>query len=183
MHTFAHSFALGSILIVGLTCGAWAQDQPAAGSPPPDNSASAPAQAQNSAPSQAQPAPEQSAAPAQNDALPPPPPDMRRGPNPRRQARTLARRLGLTPAQQAQIEPILSDHQQRMRSARTDATLTPQDRRARVREINHDSARRINAVLTPAQRQEYKQLRQEQRARRLQREQQPPAPAPASNPQ
>lgn len=176
------SCVAGAILGLGISTGAWAQDQPAAGSPPPGAAAQAPAQQQQAAPDQAQSAPaEQNAAPAQNDALPPPPPDARRGPNPHRQARMMARRLGLTPAQQAAIEPILADHQQRMRRARTDATLTPRDRRARIREINHDSARRINAVLTPAQRQEFKQLRQEQRARRLQREQQMTAPAPADN--
>lgn len=176
MQVFSSSMGLGAVLILALSCGAWAQDQPAAGSPPPGAAA-------QSAPAQAQQPPEQNAAPAQNEAMPPPPPDARRGPNPRRQARMLARRLGLTPAQQAEIEPILADHQQRMRRARADTTLTPRDRRARVREINHDSAHRINAVLTPAQRQEYKQLKQEQRAKRLERQQQPAAPAPASNPQ
>lgn len=180
MPVFSSSMGLCAVLIIGLSCVAWGQDQPAAGSPPPG--AAAPAQTQQT-PAQTQQPPEQNAAPAQNDALPPPPPDAQPGLNPRRQARMLARRLGLMPAQQAEIEPILANRQRRMRRARADATLAAPDRKALIQEINRNSVRRINAVLTPAQRQEYKQLRQERRARRLQREQQAAAPTPASNPQ
>ncbi|MGH9617236.1 MAG: hypothetical protein ACRD28_10890 [Acidobacteriaceae bacterium] len=177
MRFFSMSLAVGAVLIFGVTCSARAQDQPAAGSPPPGASAQAPAQTQ---PTPTQQTPDQNAAPAGDYAWPPPIDNVGR-PNPKRRARMLARKLGLTSVQEAQIEPILMDHQQRMRRARTDQTLTPQDRKARVREINHDSVRRINALLTPEQRQQYRQLRQEQRARRMEqreRTEQPEAQQP-----
>ena len=187
MRIRVYSTALGAVLILGISCGAWAQDQPAAGSPPPGATPqqAAPDQSagQGAAPAQAQAAPEQSAgqgtASAQDDELPPAPIDAQRGPNPHRQAMMLAKKLGLTQGQQADVELILTNRRQRMQHARNDATLAPQDRKAVVREINRDSVRRINAMLRPEQRQAYRQLRQEQRARRMeQREQQQPAAQP-----
>lgn len=181
------SCVAGAVLSLGISAGAWAQDQPAAGSPPPGATAAAPAQTQNTAPAQAQaPAeqnavPAQNAAPAQNDALPPPPPDARRGPNPHRQARMMARKLGLTAEQEAAVEPILASRDKRMAEVRGNAALAPAMRRARVRRIGRESVREINALLTDAQKKEFKQMRQEQRAKRLQREQQMAAPAPAVN--
>ena len=152
MRVYCYRFALGAVLMAGVACGAWAQDQPAAGSPPPGA-----AQAQ-------QAAPDQNAAPAQDGEMPPPPIDARRGPNPHRQAMMLAKRLGLTADQQADVELILANRKQRMQHARNDVTLAPQDKRAVMGEINRDSVKRINAMLSPAQRQQYRQLRQEQRA-------------------
>lgn len=187
------SFACGAVLMFGVVCGGvlcGAQDQPAAGSPPPAQTAQAPAQTQqapdqNAAPAQTQPQQDQNAAPEMDDALPPPPIDARRGPNPQKQAKMLAKRLGLTADQQADVELVLANRVQRMRKARTDVTLAPPDRKALVREINRDSLRRINAVLTAEQRQEYKQFRQEQRAKRQEQreQQQTAAQAPAGDPQ
>lgn len=173
MRVFACSTALGAVLVLGISCGAWAQDQPAAGSPPPGA-----AQTQQAAPDQSA---GQNAAPAQDGEMPPPPIDARRGPNPHRQAMMLAKRLGLTQGQQADVELILANRKQRVEHARNDVTLAPRDRQAVVREINRDSVRRVNALLNPEQRAQYKQLRQEQRARRMeQREQQQPAAPPAA---
>ena len=173
-------FGVALALAVSLSAGA--QDQPAAGSPPPDTSTQQ-QQPEASATPATQQGPAQTAAPS-NDALPPPPIDMRRGPNPHRQANRLARELGLTSVQQSQIEPILADRIRRTRAVRTDATLGPRERGAEMREVSRDSVRRINAVLTMEQRQQWKQLRQEERAKRMEREQQlqsQPQPQPPVN--
>lgn len=192
MRICACSTALGAVLILGISYGAWAQDQPAAGSPPPGPAQTQTQQAapdQSAGQAQTQAAPDQSAgqnaAGPQGDELPPPPIDARRGANPHRQAMMLAKKLGLTQSQQADVELILTNRKQRMQHARNDATLAPQDRKAVVREINRDSMRRINAMLSPEQRQAYRQLRQEQRARRMEQreQQQPAAQPPAGNPE
>lgn len=189
MRVFSSSMALGAALIFGVTCGGalcGAQDQPAAGSPPPgqaqqtEQTTQAPAQAQQ-APAQAEQPPDQNAYP---QPLPPPPIDAERGPNPKRQAKMLAKKLGLTADQQADAELILANRAQRVRKARQDTTLAPPDRKALVGEINRDSVRRINAMLTPGQRKQYKQFRQEQRTQRMERrEQQQQSETPATDPQ
>lgn len=186
MRIFARCVAFIAVLALGVSSGAFAQDQPAAGSPPPGAAAQTQqAPDQNAAPAQTQPAPEQNAAPAQDNAMPPPPIDARRGPNPQRQAKMLAKKLGLTPDQQADVELILANRKQRMQHARNDVTLAPRDKRTVTREINRDSVKRINALLNPEQRARYKQLRQQERAKRMeQREQRSMTPPPApGNPQ
>lgn len=174
-------FGVALALAVSLSAGA--QDQPAAGSPPPDTSTQQQQPAASATPPATQQAPAQTAAPS-DDALPPPPIDMRRRPNPHRQANRLARELRLTSVQQSQIEPILADRIRRTRAVRTDATLGPRERRTEMREVSRDSVRRINAVLTMEQRQQWKQLRQQERAKRMEREQQlqsQPQPQPPVN--
>lgn len=159
MRIFHASFALGVALIVGLSGSILlAQDQPAAGAPPPAATSPAPPEATSPTP----PANVQST----------------HAPDPQRQARRMAKRLGLTPEQQSEIEPILEDRQQQIQSVRADTTLAPGDRRAKIRGIVRESVRKINAVLSDAQRRQYKQMRQEQRAKRLQREQQRHSEAP-----
>ena len=46
----------------------------------------------------------------------------RHAPNPQRHAKKMARKLGLTPDQEARLEPILADKQQQMESAKADTT-------------------------------------------------------------
>jgi len=84
----------------------------------------------------------------------------------------LARRLALTPDQEAKVETILAARQQQAQSIRADATLTPKERRVSLRGIFQDSDSRIQAILTDAQKQEYQQWKQEQRAKREQRKEQ-----------
>lgn len=169
MRMFFSSMACGGALFLGLLgSAAFAQDQPAAGSPPP---ASAQTPAQNT---QAAPPPDAQAPPA-------PVVQDRGAPYPQRLARRLARRLSLTPAQESQIEAILAARQQQAQSIRADATLTPKERRVSLRGIFQDSDRRIKATLTFAQRQQYMRWKQEQRARREQRKQQQIGSTPAGS--
>jgi hypothetical protein len=154
MRIFAPSVLVGVALIFGAGAG-FAQEQPAAGAPPPGAS---------------------SQAPAQDTQTPPPAPDMQGAPmparNPQRQARMLAKKLALTPDQESQIEPILADRIQRTQSLRADSTLTPRDRRARARGIAEDADGKINAILNDTQKQQYAQLKQEMKEKRQERKQQ-----------
>jgi periplasmic protein CpxP/Spy len=90
-------------------------------------------------------------------------------PNPQRQAKRMAKKLGLTSDQVAKIEPILADRAQQVQSVRADTTLAAQDRAAKLKGIRQDSESKIEAVLTDAQRQTYEQMKQERKARHQQR--------------
>jgi hypothetical protein len=154
MRIFSLSAALGAALIVGLSGSAiLAQDQPAAGAPPPAATSQAPS----------------------SDAQP------NHAPDPKRQARMMARKLALSPDQQSEIEPILADRQQQVQSARADTTLAPKDRRAKVQGIMRDSDGKIEAILSDAQKQQYEEMKQEERAKRQMRKRQQTGAPPTAN--
>jgi periplasmic protein CpxP/Spy len=108
---------------------------------------------------------------------------QRRPVSPQRQAQVLARQLGLSREQLAQIMPIFVDRQQRIDALRADQTVTPRDRRDRVKGVMQDSLSRIEAVMTDAQKQQYEQLLADRRARHLQQEQRPAPPQTPPQPQ
>ena len=141
MRTFVPSLALGTILIAGLSGSALlAQNQDQA-TPPPTSAQS------SAAPSAQQPA---------------------HVPNPQRQAKKMAKQLGLTPDQESKIEPILADRAQQVQSVRSDSTIAPQDRKAKIHGIRRDSDSKIEAILTDTQKQQYEQIKQSRRANKQQ---------------
>jgi hypothetical protein len=77
----------------------------------------------------------------------------------------LARRLALTPDQQSAIEIILAERQQRIERVRSDATLLPRDRRAKVHGILMGSDRRIEVLLNDTQKRLYEQMKQDRKDR------------------
>lgn len=89
-------------------------------------------------------------------------------PNPRHQAKKMAKALGLTPDQVSKIEPILADRDQQVQSLRSDTTLAPNDRKAKMHGIRQDSDSRIEALLTDTQKQQYEQIKQSRKANRHQ---------------
>jgi periplasmic protein CpxP/Spy len=93
-------------------------------------------------------------------------------PNPDKQAKHLAKQLGLTKDQEAQIEPILADRQQRMESLRADGSLAPQDRLAKAQTLQQDAKSKIEAVLNDDQKQKFEQMQAERRAHHNHGEQQ-----------
>jgi periplasmic protein CpxP/Spy len=95
-------------------------------------------------------------------------------PNPRHQVKKMAKVLSLTPDQVAKIEPILADRDQQVQSLRSDATLAPSDRKAKMHGIRQDSDSRIEAILNDTQKQQYEQIKQ---SRKANRHQQAAAPA------
>ena len=139
MRSFFPSLTLGTILVVGLSGNVLlAQDQSA----PPATADQSPSIAAGQQPVHV--------------------------PNPRHQAKKMAKELGLTPDQQSKLEPILADRDQQMQSVRSDATLAPKDRKARVRGIRQDSDSKIEAILNDTQRQQYEQIKQSRKANRQQ---------------
>jgi periplasmic protein CpxP/Spy len=81
-------------------------------------------------------------------------------PNPQKQAKRMAKKLGLSSDQVAKIEPILADRSQQVQTVRADATLAPQDRAAKLKGIRQDSDSKIEALLTDTQKQTYEQMKQ-----------------------
>jgi periplasmic protein CpxP/Spy len=86
-------------------------------------------------------------------------------PDPKKQAARLTRRLGLSSDQSAKITGILQDRQQQLAATRSDNTLSPQDRRAKVRSIQQSTDSQINALLTPAQQTQYATIKQNMKNR------------------
>lgn len=85
--------------------------------------------------------------------------------DPNRQLKMLTKRLNLTADQQNQLLPILTDRQQQFESIRSDASLSPKDRHAKMRALREDSENRIKALLTDDQKQTYDQMQQRMRER------------------
>jgi Spy/CpxP family protein refolding chaperone len=88
--------------------------------------------------------------------------------NPRHQAKKMAKTLGLSPDQVSKIEPILADRDQQVQSLRSDATVSPSDRKAKMHGIRQESDSRIEAILNDTQKQQYEQIKQTRKANRHQ---------------
>ncbi|WP_446743388.1 hypothetical protein [Silvibacterium acidisoli] len=88
--------------------------------------------------------------------------------NPQRQARRMAKKLGLSADQESKLEPILADRDQQMQSARADTTLAPKDKRAKMRSISQASDANIEGIMNDTQKQQYEQMKQERKAARQQ---------------
>lgn len=106
----------------------------------------------------------QSSAPASQDAAPAPMPGPRahrmQPPDPEKQLAHLTARLNLTADQQAQIKPILTDRAQQMQTLRSDTTLAPQDKMAKMKSLHAESDAKIEAVLNDQQKQQYAEMKQ-----------------------
>lgn len=76
----------------------------------------------------------------------------------------LATELNLTDAQKAQIKPILMSSRQQAKALKNDTTLSPEDRKAKMKELRKSTNMQIMAVLTPDQRTTLKSIRQANRA-------------------
>jgi protein CpxP len=82
----------------------------------------------------------------------------------------MAKKLGLTAEQQAQIEPILADRDQQVQGLRANTALASNDRRSQLHSVVRDSDSKIEAVLNDTQKQQYEQLKQNRRAKKQQRQ-------------
>ncbi|HUB89522.1 MAG TPA: hypothetical protein VMA74_07305 [Dyella sp.] len=104
-----------------------------------------------------------SSAPADSNNAPAQP---HRVPDPQRQAAHLAKRLGLSDDQTSKLTTILQNRQQQAAAVRSDSSLAPQDRRAKLRSIQQDTNTQINSLLTPDQQKQYAQMKQNMKDRR-----------------
>ena len=94
------------------------------------------------------------------------PAQQHRAPDPHKQAARLAKRLGLSDDQTSKLTSILQNRQQQVVTVRSDSSLAPQDRRAKLRSIQQNTDAQINGVLTPEQQKQYAEMKQNMMDRR-----------------
>ena len=73
----------------------------------------------------------------------------------------LSEKLNLTDDQKAKLKPILQDQMQQMKTVHEDSSLSPEQKRAKVKSIHESFHDQVNAVLTPEQQTKLKQMQQE----------------------
>lgn len=81
------------------------------------------------------------------------------------QAGRMAGALNLTDAQKQQMKPIFQATRQQVQAVRQDTTLTPQQKREKVKEIRQNQMAQVKSILTPEQQQKMEQLRNNRRHR------------------
>ena len=77
----------------------------------------------------------------------------------------MADALGLSDAQKAQMKPIRQNAMQQMRALQVDTKLTPQAKMDKMKDIGKSANKQMMAILTPAQRQKLKAMRQQRAAK------------------
>lgn len=78
----------------------------------------------------------------------------------------LAKELNLTDAQKAQIKPILESEKSQIKSVRADKSLTKDQQKQKLVAVMKDSHAQILSILTPAQREQLKDIRAKAREKR-----------------
>ena len=74
---------------------------------------------------------------------------------------TLSEKLNLTDDQKAKLKPILQDQMQQIKAVHQDSSLSPEQKRAKVKSVRESFHEQVNAVLTPEQQTKFKQMQQE----------------------
>ena len=67
--------------------------------------------------------------------------------------------LNLSEQQKAQMAPIFQSTRQQMQALRSDSSLTPEQKRERMKEIRQNQMAQMKSILTPEQQQQMQQMR------------------------
>ncbi len=86
----------------------------------------------------------------------------------------MTQNLGLSDEQREKIRPILLDQAQQMRALHDDTSLSPQDRRAKVRALRRATRQKVDQILTPEQKAKRRENWQKASGRRNMPPDQPP---------
>ncbi len=73
----------------------------------------------------------------------------------------LSQQLNLTDDQKAKLLPILQSQDQQFKAVHDNSSLTQEQRRDQIRQIQQSTQPQIQSVLTPEQRQKFAQLKEE----------------------
>lgn len=95
-------------------------------------------------------------APAQAGAM-----GVHMGGSPEAHLQMLSEKLNLTDDQKAKLKPILQDEAQQLKAVHDDASLSPEEKHAKMKTIHESLHDQINGVLTPEQQAKWKQMKQE----------------------
>jgi len=71
----------------------------------------------------------------------------------------LANQLNLTADQQTQLKPVFEEMHSKVKAIRDDSSLSQEQKHAKIREIRQGNRAKIEAVLTPEQKQKFASLK------------------------
>lgn len=77
------------------------------------------------------------------------------------QLQMFSEKLSLTDDQKAKLKPILQDQMQQMKAVHEDTSLSPEQKKTKMKSIHESIHEQINAVLTPEQQTKFKEMQQE----------------------
>ena len=77
-----------------------------------------------------------------------------------------AQELNLTPEQKADLKSIRDNEKQQAQAIKSDSSLTPDQKKAKFKELRKSSHEQMMAKLTPEQQQKFKEMRKEHRGHR-----------------
>jgi periplasmic protein CpxP/Spy len=77
-----------------------------------------------------------------------------------------AEKLNLTPGQKADLKSIRENEKQQAQAIKNDSSLTPDQKKAKFKELRKSSRERMMAKLTPDQQAKFKEMRKEHRGHR-----------------
>ena len=72
----------------------------------------------------------------------------------------LSKELNLTDDQKSQLKPILDDEGKQMRAIHQDTSLTPEQKRDKMKELRESTDPKIEAILTPDQQKKFHEMNQ-----------------------
>ncbi len=73
----------------------------------------------------------------------------------------LSQQLNLTDDQKAKLQPIFQEEEKQIRAVRNDSSLTPDQKREKIKQIHEANRPQVDAVLTPEQKQKLAQIKAE----------------------
>lgn len=77
-----------------------------------------------------------------------------------------AEKLNLTPEQKADLKSIRENEKQQAQAIKNDSSLTPDQKKAKFKELRKSSHEQMMAKLTPDQQAKFKEMRKEHRGHR-----------------
>ena len=73
----------------------------------------------------------------------------------------LSEKLNLTEDQKAKLKPIFQDQAEQLKAVSADSSLAPEQKAAKKKAIHETTHDQINAVLTPEQQEQFKEMKNE----------------------
>jgi protein CpxP len=73
------------------------------------------------------------------------------GASPEQRLNMLSKRLNLTEDQKAKLAPVFQNAQTQVQSVRQDSSLTPEQKREKIKQIRFDTHKQVASILTPEQ--------------------------------
>ncbi len=90
-------------------------------------------------------------------------PTLAKGAHPGGQMGKMTATLGLSEAQKAQMKPILQSARAQAKAVKADTSLSPEDRKGKMKAIRQSAMSQIGPILTPEQKQKLLAMRRQRK--------------------